>query len=307
MEFSIDRDVVLKTCLMLTGMDVRFKVKNFNKDKVAQIEQEWDDIKLCIIATFKLIRSLGLNDASLRAKNAAIPIAYYLYHKGRDPKNSKKGIYSTINNLAYHAEDRKLISKWLNMSLLKGVFGGQTDAVLTKLQKEIKDNLAGTHFPLGEIINAYKGTNKDLSFDDDFIERILATQKDDASCFSILSLLLPDLDYTRSLDKDHLHPAADFTSERLDKCEFFKGDADLRSFYENPANWNSIVNLHLLDSSLNKSKQDEPLATWINRPDIPLNVDNLLIPKEVDLSFSAFKDFITCRSTLMKTKLKSLV
>ena len=308
MEFSIDRDFVLKSCLMMTDTDVRFKVKNFNKDKVDQIEQEWDEIKQCIVATFKLIRSLGLNDASLRAKNAAIPIAYYLYHKGRDPETGKKGIYTSINNLAYLSEDRKTISKWLNMSLLKGVFGGQTDAVLSKLQKEIKANLAEDHFPLAKIVNSFKGTNKDFTFDDEFIDRILVTQKEEASCFSILSLLLPDLDYTRALDKDHLHPAVYFKPDRLDKCAFLTGNNEkFRPLYENPENWNSIINLHLLDASLNRSRQEEPLATWINRSDIPLKKEDLLIPKETDLAFAAFKDFIVGRSTIIKTRLKSLV
>lgn len=308
MEYSIDRDFVLKTCLMLTGKDVRFKVQNFNKEKIDQIEQEWDEIKQCITATFKLIRSLGLNDASLRAKNAAIPIAFYLYHKGRDSEGGKKGLYTTINNLAYHAQDRKIMSKWLNMSLLKGVFGGQTDAVLAKLQKEIKENIADQYFPLPKIVNAYKGTNKDISFEDDtFIERILTTQKDDSSCFSILSLLFPDLDYTRALDKDHLHPAVSFTDENLDKCDFLKNDVELRSFYKNQEIWNGIVNLHLLDASLNRSKQEEPLTSWLNRTDIPLNRENLLIPSDTSLEFSEFKDFIAGRSALIKSKLKSLV
>lgn len=307
MEFSIDRDFVLKTCLMVTGKDVRFKVKNFNKEKVDQIEKEWDDIKQCILATFKLIRAFGLNDAALRAKNAAIPISYYLYHKGRDPENCKKGLYTTINNRAYHAEDRKIISKWLNMSLLKGVFGGQTDALLAKLQNEIKENLTGQTFPLAEIVRAYKGTNKDLSFDDEFIARLLTTQKEDASCFSILSLLFPDLDFTRVLDKDHLHPASDFSSGRLDKCNFLTGNAELRAFYENPENWNSIANLHLLDASLNRSRQDEPLVTWLNREDIPLKKGDLLLPEEVKLEFSEFKEFFISRSNYLKDKLKALI
>lgn len=76
---------------MLSDADVRFKVKNFTGDQVAKIEQEWDDIKACILEVFRLIRSFGLNDAALRAKNAAIPIAYYLFHKrsGQDQRQAR--------------------------------------------------------------------------------------------------------------------------------------------------------------------------------------------------------------------------
>ena len=73
-----------------------------------------------------------------------------------------------------------------------------------------------TGFQPDEIIKDYKGTSKDLVFDNDFIDRLLKTQKEEASCFSILALLFPDLDFTQPLDIDHLHPALSFSQKRLD-------------------------------------------------------------------------------------------
>ena len=127
MSFSINRDIVLKTSLMLTESDVKFRVQNVSKPQVAKIEESWPEIKSCIVETFKLIKSFGLNDHSLRAKNAAIPIAYYLF---------KKKLWAEINNPAKNVADRAQIQKWLNMSLLKGVFGGQSDAVLAVLRNK---------------------------------------------------------------------------------------------------------------------------------------------------------------------------
>jgi len=72
MEFSINRDFVLKTALTLTDADVRFKVKNFTTDQVGKVEQEWEHIKACILATFRLIRSFGLNDSTLPARSERI-------------------------------------------------------------------------------------------------------------------------------------------------------------------------------------------------------------------------------------------
>lgn len=43
MEFSINRDFILKTALILSDAVVLFKVNNFTKDQVAKIEQEWDE------------------------------------------------------------------------------------------------------------------------------------------------------------------------------------------------------------------------------------------------------------------------
>lgn len=306
MEFSINRDFVLKTALTLSDADVRFKVKNFTGDQVAKIEQEWDDIKICMLEVFRLIRSFGLNDAALRAKNAAIPIAYYLFHKGRNKTNSKQGLYADINKRARHEEERKRIRQWLHMSLLKGVFGGQGDALLTNLRKIIRSGLSSpAGFPLDEIVTDYRGTAKDLVFDDDFIDRLLKTQKDDSSCFSILALLFPDLDFTQSLDIDHLHPTASFRKKRLDSQVGF-GNPEGRFFYENLENWNGIANLHLLNSSKNKSKQDVPLDQWLAKQN-GTKAEDLLIPTGTDLSFGAFESFINARAAFLKQKLGSLV
>jgi hypothetical protein len=290
---------------MGSTINVRFQIRNFSESHVAEIERQWNDIKACLTETFRLIHNLGFKDETLRAKNAVIPIAYYLFHKNRNPENGQCGLYKTINNLAYHADDRKVIREWLTISLLKGVFGGQSDAVLTKLRETIKENLTGTTFPLSIIADMYRGTAKSLDFDDDYIDRLLKTQKDDGSSYLIISLLSPDLDYTRSLDIDHLHPAAAFSKERLDACEFLKDKPDLRSFYENPETWNSIVNLQLLDSSKNRSKQDTPLSDWVKEPGGP-RISDLNIEPDTDLSFSAFKEFIEARTEFLKKRLKNL-
>ena len=52
MEFSIDRDFVLKTALMLSGGDVRFKVKNFTEEVIRDTHKfpvtlpSWKELQL---------------------------------------------------------------------------------------------------------------------------------------------------------------------------------------------------------------------------------------------------------------------
>lgn len=307
MGFLIDRDWVLKAALAITNADLRFKVKNFSADSVAIIEREWEEIKACVLASFKLIRLMGLQDDSLRAKNAVIPIAYYLFHKGRDAGSGKPRLYAEINNLAKHAENRQAIAQWLMMSLLRRVFGGQSDSLLTNLRKIIKENLLNDKFPLLAIVEAYKGTNKDLIFDDDFIDQLLETQKDDPMCYTILALLMPTRICTSltGLHKDHLHPAAEFKAERLDqRKELFKDKPEKRSFFEKPENWNTIANLHLLDGAMNQSKQDTPLEDWIKSQNVALPV--LLIPTETPLDFESFPSFIEKRRIELIRVLKQL-
>lgn len=300
--YSIDRDYILKACLMLTDSDVKFKVRNFNPDIVTKIETQWDGISNCILETFKLIHSWGLNDQGLKAKNATIPIAYYLYYK----RNGSDALYQSINKLTQHNEDKYRIKKWLYISLLKQVFGGQGDNILTRIRKTIKNNLNNNGFPFTEIKKEFKTTPKDITLDDDFIEKLVLTQKEDANCFTVLSMLFPDLDYTRPIEIDHLHPKSAFRESNLVRNQTISSDNNKFLFYKDKANWNSIPNLHLLLESYNRSKNDTPLEQWLNTTAIPITRSDANIPDEVDLSFEKFYEFYTSRKILLSKKLKDM-
>jgi uncharacterized protein with ParB-like and HNH nuclease domain len=80
--FSISKDFVFKSYLYLYSSDIRFKVTNFSAENAHNFEQDWDNIRDAIHATFELIRSFGYVDYTLASKNAVIPILYYMYaHK----------------------------------------------------------------------------------------------------------------------------------------------------------------------------------------------------------------------------------
>lgn len=305
--FSIDRNFVMKAAAMITDADVRFRVRNFDATNVANIRSQWDDIRDAVVAAFRLVSSFGLNDVSLRAKNAVIPVSYYLFHKGRDPENGCRGLFTTINKPISNQGDRKAIRQWLLMSLLRGVFGFSGDALLTRLRNTIRANIddpAG--FPLPQIIDAARGTTRDLRFDGEFIENLLRTQKGDPSSYAILALLQPGLDINQILHLDHLHPAVAFRAERLDAHDFLNADPALREFYGDPGNWNSIVNLHLLSESENTSKKDAPLKQWLEARKGETLVDPL-IPAGTDLAFEAFPEFVAARAGKVRSMLETLV
>ncbi len=167
--FLIDKDFVLKTCLVLFNDNIKFQVKNFDQSNVIVFEKNWDRIKKSIFEGFTLLSNLGFNNQNLRAKNAVIPIIYYIY---------RRGIENDINSPIKHTNDKQLIRKWLCLSLLKGVFGSQSDNVLSGLRDVIKEELDDTskqpYFPLEGIKNKFKANPaKNLSFDDELIEGLL--------------------------------------------------------------------------------------------------------------------------------------
>lgn len=185
MGFYIERDWFLKTSLMLIDSDVRFKVKNFTSEEVGKIQQQWSEIKSCIKETFVLIRRFGINPQSLISKNAVIPVVYWLYKK----QTNGHPLYTTINLLNKNHNERSVISQWFYMVLLKGIFGSQADALLTSIRDVMKNSLSDVHFPLEKIIDRYKGSNKDLRFDNEYIESLLNIRYGEGRCRALLHLL----------------------------------------------------------------------------------------------------------------------
>ena len=304
MRFSINRDWVLKTCLALVDADMKFKVENFTSDCVLLIESQWDAIRNCIRETFRLLNNMGFVDQALRAKNAVIPIAYYLYKK---IFNGKK-LYEEINRdkLGLHTE-RTIIGKWLNMVILKRTFGGQSDAILGKMRKIISDNISSGLFPLSEIISGLQGTTKDLRFDMQYVETLLHLHKDSPDCRSLLMLLFPEINVNFQYHIDHLHPKDSFSAEELKKQDFLLNNKELFDFYSNSENWDTVPNLQLLNDSQNESKKKRPLQEWIDDANNGFRKEDLLIGPEVNLSFENFSQFINARKEAITKRLKANV
>ncbi|MBQ5692655.1 MAG: DUF1524 domain-containing protein, partial [Alistipes sp.] len=139
-----------------------------------------------------------------------------------------------------------------------------------------------------------------LLFSEEFIDGLLTTQKDDASCYAILALIYSHLNFNQEFHKDHLHPISYF-----EKLEQGKMSDEEFEFYKDPLNCNSILNLQLLNGSLNQSKLDTPLIDWVKDKNIDL--ENQLIPISVSLEIKDFRAFIDERKKLLKNKILSIV
>lgn len=302
MGFYIERDWFLKTSLMLIDSDVRFKVKNFTSEEVGKIQQQWSEIKSCIKETFILIRRFGINPQSLISKNAVIPVVYWLYKK----QISGHPLYTTINLLNKNHNERSVISQWFYMVLLKGIFGSQADALLTSIRDVMKNSLSDIHFPLEKIIDRYKGSNKDLRFDDEYIESLLNIRYGEGRCRALLHLLFPEMNPTEVFHIDHLHPRNHFSKKYLEKLDYVANTPENLSFYENPEHWDTIPNLHLLNHSQNISKQDTSLKQWLSHSSNNYTPSMLLVSDE-NIEFSRFPEFYNERRNALKQRLLNRV
>ena len=292
--FLIDKDFVLKTCLVLFIDNIKFQLKNFTYENVQLFETNWDKVKKSIVAAFTLFEKLGFNNNTFRAKNAAIPIIYYIYYKG---------LQDTIVKATYDAEDKKAITRWLTLTFIKSIFGGQTDSVLVTMRKVLKET-DNKQFPAQELMDAFKNDPaRNYSFDDEFLDGLLEAQKDSNDAFYVLHLLYPNLDYfNQDFHQDHLHPATTFYDPNKFVASIPEND---REFAADVKNWNSVSNLQLLNGLLNESKKDTSLADWVAKNNIEKK--SLFVHDSTSLEVKDFKNFIIERRAILKEHLKRII
>lgn len=292
--FRIDKDFVLKTCLVLFIENIKFELKNFGYENVKIFEDNWYEIKESIISTFELLYRLGFNDKTFRAKNAAIPIIYYVYHKG---------LCDSIVKANYNTEDLIKIKKWINLSFIKLIFAGQTDTILTRIRKVLRKNM-DNGFPLKEIADRFKNDpNKNYSLDDDFIEEMLTSPYGSNDAYHLLTFIYPDLDYyNQDVHIDHMHPASIFKKEEfIEQIE----DKKLKEYMSDELYWNSILNLQLLSGDLNRSKNDLSLKEWAEENIIKNR--ELYLDNDISLEIKDFPKFIDNRKKNLANKIKDVL
>lgn len=292
--FLIDKDFVLKTCLVLFIDNIKFQLKNFTYENVQLFETNWDKIKKSIVAAFTLFEKLGFNNSTFRAKNAAIPVIYYIYYHD---------LADTIVKATYDAEDKQAIAKWLTLTFIKSVFGGQTDSVLVSMRRILKET-DNKKFPAQELMDAFKNDPaRNYRFDNEFLDGLLEAQKGSNDAFYVLHLLYPNLDYfNQDFHQDHLHPAATFYDADKLAVSIPKDD---REFAADVKNWNGVSNLQLLNGLMNESKNDTPLADWVAKNNI--DKKSLFVYDHTSLAVKDFRNFIIDRRTILKEYLKRII
>lgn len=290
--FRISRDFILKTCLVIFSEDIRFQLKNFGVSMVETFEMNWEKVRKSIVSAFTVFVELGFNDTNFRAKNAAIPIIYYIY---------LQDISEEIVKSTFDVSGKKLIRKWLTLSFIRSIFGGQTDQVLTKMRNVIRENRLSDIFPYHELINAFSNDPaRNYQFDDEFINNLLYLEYGTTECDYLLYLLYPDR-VSQNIHRDHMHPKSFFENQaNVNSISNEKS----REFASDKKYWNTLLNLQLLDATQNTHKQDKTLEEWVEEQNILKN--DLFIANDVELSLESFYEFIKSRMNNISNLLKTI-
>lgn len=248
--FNLSKDFILKAGLMLADIaSVGFKVENFNRVNMGTLEGVWADVRKSLVLTVELAASFGLNEQTLRADSALLPIAYYVY-KRQPPAN-------WLMHPAY-TDERESIRSWLIRSLLKasGIWGSGLDTLLTALRDVIREN--HDVFPADPLEKVMAARGKSLSFGPEEIDDLLDLEYGDRRMFPLLSLLYPFIDVRQLHHVDHFFPKSQLQRRRMEKlgCDAETIDACLVAR-------DRLANLQLLEGLLNVSKNDSLPTDWL--------------------------------------------
>lgn len=294
--FDISKDFVLKACLVLCDFnDIAFKIDNFNKDNMLQIEAEWERIMEVIRLSLKLIASFGFSKENLTSNNAIIPIAYYLLKRDASDKYIESDNYD---------EDRSQIKKWLVSSLLKRAFSYSPDSLLKPIREIIKKNCA--EFPLEEIIEKFRGKNRNIIFSGDDINNLLKTKFGNGNVVLIMSILYPWANLKNNFHIDHIYPQETFKKKKLQNVGV-KNDVD-----EYISRKDCIGNLQFLEPIPNSEKSAKPYDEWLaERFDSKEKLANYkelnLIPEMPSYNVRNFLEFIEKREKMIFDKLTEML
>ena len=285
--FNFNTNFVMKSFLVLCDKNIEFKVKNFKRDNVRVIEDNWDNIKTSLKTTVKLAGQIGFNKDNLTSHNVLIPVAYYIF------KNLiNKKIYD-INKI--DLKNLNNIQNWIVRALLRGIFGGSTDSTLEKARKTIK-NSSLTVFPWEHLM--YDFRQKKLDFEVEEVEDFL---KDKRKNFLILSLLYPNKTTLNGdiMDIDHIFPKTFFDSRKKISEKYIKDCKPLRD---------GIGNLQFLEMNENrKIKKDRMPTEWLGNQEAIKNWTKDNYSKTLPDNMENFVEFYKERENLMKEALLKII
>ena len=284
---KLNKDFIMKSCLVLSDLPVAYKVQNFNNENLALIQKNWARIKSAMERGIDLANSFGIDRENLTASNALIPIIYYLYQR---PDWTFRGTST------FEVRNARRIRQWLVMALLNGVFGGSSDSTLHDTRMVLQEFARPQDDFPSDQLNAKAGRR--AAFTDDTLDDILLLTYGKQRTFLVLSLLYDECGWgTMDFHQDHIFPRSLFTARSLAAA--------------NRTSWDGmgdrLGNLALLWSRENQEKSDQPFEAWLATRD-PSFKKRHLIPDNPSLwKFDRFDDFLAAREELIKKRLVALL
>ena len=249
--FEFDHDFILKTILFIHAKEqenLKYSTKNFTAEIIKDTKDNWETklspaillMKDIIVSQFQLT-----HHKLITSNNALIPLIYFNYKFG------KKAIGEESNNITRNIQPQ--MREWLLTSMLTGVFGGQSESILSKAKKGIDESASNEYFPTIELYKKFNESKPALTL------KITEDILDKVSYNSIDSNLILSLLYKNTFDlkpnllqnmpeQDHIFSKKEMKDANISKDKI-----------------NSIYNIRWVSLSDNRQKSDESFAEWYQR------------------------------------------
>lgn len=283
---DVDKDFIMKSCLVLCGLEVKYKVANFTKHNLDRIEQKWPDIKSAIERSMTLVNSFGIDRDNLTSFNAVIPVCCWMHQR--------PGV-NLLDNSARSRRNAERIRRWLVGVLLNGVFGRAADTVLKDARDVLNHHAApDADFPAEAIDKVIEKYGRTSQLDNAALEGVLDLEYGERQTFLALSLLFDEASWGNTAPHvDHLHPRSGFIPKELKVA----GRSDWLGLKDR------LGNLTLLNASENSGKNDSPFGQWLTTRS-PEFLTRHLIPADRGLwSFDRFPEFVAERERMIRERL----
>jgi len=291
---DIDKDFIMKSCLVLCDLDQRYKVANFTTKNLKLIEMNWKRIKVSLEATLRLVNRFGIDGEVLTSVNALLPIAYYLNRTGRG---------SLDGSTPFEAANAKRIHHWLLGSLLNGVFSGSSDQTIGTaraiLQNAIK---TGQDFPYRALVQGLASRGRVTEFDDNNIDGLLDSSYGKRTCFLALSLLYDAHNWGSTKHHiDHIIPRS--LADRQALMALNLPETRIERILDS---LNRVGNLQLLLGRENLEKSNTPFGDWIQTRDSEFHERHLIPNRPALWDVSMLPEFVEAREELIRRRLRRL-
>ncbi|POX52051.1 DUF262 domain-containing protein [Streptomyces sp. Ru72] len=297
--FAFSKDLILKTGLVLLGKgDIRFKVDNFDRETMTNLEKHWSDIEGALRLGVALLADFGFSGVTLTANSVLIPLAYYLH---------RRNLGDNYRTSEAFRDDRAAIRRWLQRSLMKsGVWGSGLDRLLTGLRTTLERE-GGQGWPTEVIEREMARQGKSLRFEPAEIDDLLDLKYGSKRLFPMLAMLYPGVDTRDHFHEDHIFPRSLLRSRaKLRKAGV---PEDALPLIEDRAD--RAANLQLLRGGENTSKQASLPADWLRKHFLSdaereswlREFDAIGLPEDV----TGFLEFYDVRRERMRERLVTLL
>ena len=279
----INKDFVLKACLVLCDFDVKYSIANFTTQSITEIERNWPAIRDALERTFRFLNGLGIASDNLTSLNALLPIAWFLYHT---PETTLRGTSE------FDRHNARAIQRWLINSMLMGVFAGNSDRTISTARRTLKEaSQLSRNFPEAQLYHALAIGGRMARLDERAVEEILDLTYNKPKTFLALSLLYDDVDWSGTVyHVDHIIPKA-------------RPEHRIREILSSV---DRLGNLQLLPSQENLEKGDLPFESWITGRSDSYRARHLIAYTPDLWTASMLPEFVRSREKLIRERLLAL-